>query len=404
MHYEHVYLIHETFQDADTTSEDTTSEDTLSEDTLSEDTTSKTKATKDTKALLSKRTTHTISGLLKSMHKMSNLDSAISLVHKMDNVRASLSPIFLSLDPKTTDDNEVVTVLWTGGVASTFRICELLFVYKRTVRPLYMEQTDMDDRESYAQERVIVKALHKYMLDTRKKDIKHTLLSIEMYESPIRDTPNTTEIRKRLSFIFNMPPTSIDNFYIYLIKLRAQQDKPHTELSTKSIELVLPEDGPHDILRNAVEQWGTRFVRLTRKNPPNPNTPQMKMLECTFIVSEPPGKDAELTNDQQRQKQFAQFFNHIHFILPCQDVFYIPYIIDTYKLKDIMQRTWSCRKPVSTTHQIIIQQNKIKHHNLLHASLPIGSCNSCVSCRLRQKDGLERIPPNLFNNRTTNTH
>lgn len=384
--YEH----RETFKNADSSAD------------IPQDATSKGDATTNknktmTKKPLSQKTSQTIFGLFKSMQKMSNFDSAVKMMHQLDDIRASLTPVLYTFDPKTTDDNEVITVMWTGGVASTFRICELLFVYKRYVRPLYMEQTNMDSRQSYHQERSTVKALHTFILDTHQKDIENRLLPTALYESPLHNTPNTNEIRKHLSFIFNVSPMQIDNFYIYVIKLRAQQDTSHTELSKKAIELVLPKDGPHTLLRNAVEKWGSHFVRFTKKNPPDANTPQLRMLKCTLIVTEPRGKDGgELSIDQQRHKQFAQFFNHIHFILPCQQPFYRPSVIDKYKLSPIMRRTWSCRQPVHTKHQTIIQRNKVKKNVLLHSSFPIGNCNLCMSCRQRHKDGIERIPPNLF--------
>ena len=385
---QHQPMLLESFQDAKQDDKEDTEQDAEQE----------TKQDAEHKPM-SKRSAYTVTGLLKTMGKISNLDSAIGLLHKVDGVRASLTPFLNMMDPKPTDDHEVVTVLWSGGVASTFRICELLFVYKKTVRPLYMEQTDLDERQSYTQERSTVKALHQYIQDTRK-DVDNRLLPVEMYESPLRDTKNNAEIRKHLSFIFNVPPEHIDNYYLYLIKLRGLQNKPHTELSSKAIELVLPEDGPHEGLRKAVERWGTRFIRKTKKNPANHNTPQIKQYECTFVVTEPRQNqhgNSTWTIEQQQQQRFAQLFDHIHFILPCQPVIYRPFIIDKYKLNPIMKRAWSCRQPVLTTHQKIIQQNKINKRNLLHRSYPIGYCNMCVSCQQRHKDGIERIPPNLFN-------
>ena len=347
----------------------------------------------------SKPEEHSLVRMVTKIKRLANFDSATQLLAELDGIRASFMPAIYSFDPKDTDDREVVSVLWSGGVASTFRICELLFIYKRHVRPVYLEQTDLDERQSYTQERHSVKALHTYICDTLPPDATGRLLPTQIYESPIRQTPNNTEIRKRLAFIFDTHPHNIDNFYLYLVKLRGQQEQSFTELSKKPIELVLPEGGPHHLLRNAVETWGARFVRLTKKNVPDTRTPQLQMLQCTFIVPPIADEDTDLHIDQRKQKEFANFFSHIHFVLPCQDALYQHRMIDTYALKPILKRAWTCRHPVQTPHQSIIQKNKIKRNVFLHTSFPLGYCDECVSCQLRHKDGIERLAPNLFKTR-----
>lgn len=362
--------------------------------TVTEDTTP---TSKTTPKPMSERTAHTMTGMLKTMSKMTPLDTGIRTLNKLQSVYSGLVPIMHAFVPKHTDNHDIQPVLWSGGVASTFRICELMFVYNINVRPVYMSQPDIDTRSSSTQERITVKALHQYILDNYKKQTTQRLMSVETCDIPLHNTPHNQDIRKHLSFVFNVSDADITNFYVYLVKLRALQDTAHTELSKSPIEIVLPDGGPHYLLREAVDQWGTPFVHTPSVDEPtDEDKRQIHAFTCVKIVSEPSGEDHTLTIDQRRRKHFALWFNHLHFVVPCRNRFYMPHILDTYDLTPIIQRAWSCRHPVLTPYQKVVQKNKIKRNILLHSSFPTGYCQRCESCLQRQEDGITRAPERVL--------
>ena len=331
------------------------------------------------------------------LKNMPNLKTAQKTLHHAQDLQLQLEPIYYTLVPKATDNDNTVNLLWSGGVASTYRLCKLLFVHKRTVRPIYLAQKGLDRRRSAYQERLTVREMHKYIIE-HYPSTKDRLLPIEMYESPVnRNTTNHKTI-DTLAHIFRTRPHSIAPFYVALVNIQEQMNKPHTELSKRPIEIVLPSNGPHQMLRSAVERWGTRATFDEPEMPlaewfgdASDDTSSVQderaIAKCMYVVLPPATVD---TPEQQRHSAFVQLYRHLRFVLPCEPPPVVHSIAKKHGFMPVLQRTWTCREPVFTPRQQ--HQNKANTNTILKMpAVPVGACKHCVSCRQRAWDGIERV-------------
>ena len=342
--------------------------------------------------------------MVKKMHeegplkKMPNLKQAQATLHNAQNLQHQLEPIYYSLVPKPTDDDATVNLLWSGGVASTYRLCKLLFVYKRKVRPVFFAQQGLDKRKSSYQERLTVRELHKYIHE-HYPSTKTTLLPLFMYDTRIIKTQTNQKTIEALASVFQTQPYRIAPFYLALMNIRKELQRPHTELSSRPLEITLPHNGPHQMLRNAVEKWGTRISFGAHVNPEKPLStwfgeaedvapPDERAIgKCMYVVTTPATMD---THEQQRHASFASLFGHLRFVLPCDSPPTIHHTAKKHDFMKVLQRTWSCREPVLTGKQQY--EEKQKTNRLIQMpTVPVGACGHCVSCLQRAWDGVARV-------------
>ena len=331
----------------------------------------------------------------------------------------------LRQQPMPTDDpDDVVTMLWSGGVASTFRLCELLFVQHRTVRPVFLMSAHLDERKSFLQEQQTVRELYKYLHTHHKDVVRRRLLQIQTVRCNMdcvggMDTSGPTTCnqiaRKELKQALRLPSESgVTPFYIALSRIHEKQDVHDTFLSTGMVEVVLPLSTPHRPLQRAVIEWGTAVHQ---------SLAQQGQVYCTYTVL------PDNTLPQHSPKNlFAHRFRHIAFAIPCsskldkrttvRDVVHkkLRHIADTYGFYDVILRTWSCRNPQYTPSErrdIQNQQlrvprlttwmynnsnhrndrNQSKHHVLPPIQIypPAWEpCYTCSSCMQRHQDHIWR--------------
>ena len=327
-----------------------------------------------------------------------NVRTAEKQLHRAQDVQTQLMPVFYQLSPKPTDAMETVNLLWSGGVASTYRLCKLLFVHKRIVRPVYFAQNGLDSRKSTQHERLTVRELYKY-IHTHHPSMKKQLLAVEMFDAPLRRNEKNRVLLDSLAFIFQTQPYRIAPFYLALATFRDQMHKPHTNVSNRPLEIVLPAKGPLLMLRKTIEKWGTRERFKTPEIPlsnwfgdseqkPIPSDENL-LSKCTYVVK--PLKNAH-TNEHQRRNAFAKAFEHIRFILPCDNPFRMHHLAKKHSFLHILKRTWSCRAPVMTRQQLYHKQHQKNQNRLIPIpDVPTGQCGHCVSCRQRMWDGVRRV-------------
>lgn len=311
-----------------------------------------------------------------------------------DRLQQQIEPIYYTFAPKATDDATTVSLLWSGGVASTYRLCQLLFVYKRTVRPIFMAQQGLDARASSYQERMTVRKLHQY-IHTHYPSTKESLLPLHMYETFLRKNTKNRQTLEVLASVFLTQPHHVAPFYLALANIHTQFHKPHTELSTRPVEIVLPVNGPHQILRDVVEQWGTReqfaapekslaewFGEAKNTTPPD----ERAISHCTYVVHAPA---TVKSREQQRQFVFAKLFGHVRFVLPCDSPPVMHKTARKHRFQKVLRRAWTCREPVKKSARQQFQNAPSKTTNMLQLpSVAMKPCGHCVSCRQRALDGI----------------
>jgi hypothetical protein len=348
-------------------------------------------------AATSTATPFDMSTMVKGLQKMPTVTSSMRTVRQVDALRVNLEPMLYLMNPKPTDRPDVVGVLWSGGLASTFRICELILVHKRVVRPIYMAQAGLDYRKCSVHERVTVRELSKYMRTTRPKQMASGLLDTELYEDSVvatksAATADNKQIREHLAFVFDVPLHRVAPFYVALVQLRGARNANHTHLSTRHIEIVLPQDGPHHYLRHAVDKWGSAVVATATATA----TAESNISTCLHTVSAPPATATTTTTepdptDRRRHEQFAKLFGHIRFLLPCRTPSQTRALARKHAFEAILTRTWSCREPVYTKDQQAATAAQKRRNNVLHSSQPMGVCGKCESCTQRLADGFARV-------------
>ena len=333
---------------------------------------------------------HKMNKMLTRIKLLPNVSDAHKSLSKLQSLQHNLEPVYYSIYPKTTDSDDVVNILWSGGFASTYRICQLLFIYKRKVRPVYMSQRGLDFRESTIHESTTVKELHKYIHKHYPKT-KELLLPTEVYDSPVQRNLHTQKHIETLAYIFNKPEHMISPFHVALFHVQDNANRPHTELSTRPIEIILPNKTPHKFLRRAVEKWGQPLVFTKPATKSTQSIPDERPIsKCMFVVNEP-FVTGTLTEEQKRQKEFAMFFRNMRFILPCESAHFMHATAHYFDFKSILKLTWSCRHPQMTEKQKAARKRKIENKSILLYTVPSDICGRCVSCRQRFEDGFARV-------------
>ena len=339
---------------------------------------------------------HNTNKMLTHLKSLPNVSEARKSLSKLQTLQHNIEPIFYSIYPKPTDPDDVINILWSGGFASTYRICQLLFIYKRKVRPIYLAQRGLDFRESTVHESTTVKELHKYIHKHHPKT-KERLLPTEVCDSPVQRNLHTQKHIETLAYVFNKPEHMISPFHVALLHVQDNANKPHTTLSTRPLEMVLPKKTPHKFLRRAVEKWGQPLVFTKPKKTKSTHsipTDERPISKCMFVVNEPDGTET-LTEEQKRQKQFAILFRNMRFILPCESAHGMHATSYYFGFKPILKLTWSCAHPQMTEKQKAERNRKIENKNILLYMTPSGICGRCASCRQRFEDGFSRSSSTL---------
>ena len=331
--------------------------------------------------------------LMQQRKRMPSMRQTIKMQRATQRLQEQVEPIYYSFAPKATDDATAVNLLWSGGVASTYRLCQLLFVYKRKVRPIFMAQRGLDERTSSYQERLTVRTLHQYIHD-HYPSTKDSLLPLHMYDTSLPKSSTNRQTIEVLASVFLTQPHRVAPFYLALANLHNQLHKPHTELSARPVEIVLPVNGPHQLLRDVVEQWGARakfdeperslaewFGEAKDTTPPD----ERAISQCTYIVHEP---TTVSSHTHQRQSAFAKLFRHIRFVLPCDSPPVMHKTAQKHRFQKVLHRAWTCREPTKTARQ---DAHPATNNTLQLPTVPVRPCGRCVSCRQRAWDGIARV-------------
>ena len=331
--------------------------------------------------------------MLTYVKSLPNLDNAKKTLNNLQIMYNNMEPMYYSMQPKLTDTNDVINILWSGGLASTYRMCQLLFIYKRKVRPVFFSQRGLDFRDSTTQETVTVNELHKY-IHRNYPETQKLLLPTEVYNTSVKRNLENKKHIETLAYVFQKPEHMISPFYVALRNVHQHANVPHSELSERPLELVLPKSSPHSFLRRSVEKWGQPVVfhRPDASSAEKPiRAPDERLIsKCMYFVPTP-NITGTPTDDQKRQNAFANYFQNIRFILPCETSSFMHATAHYYKFKDILKRTWSCIHPQMTRQQKKNIQNKKNNKRILLYTVPIGSCGTCASCRQRAEDGFARV-------------
>lgn len=286
----------------------------------------------------------------------------------------------LRKDPMPSDKAHVVSLLWSGGLWSTFRLCELLLVQRRTVRPIFLSCDRLDTRQSFQQEQATIKALVDYLKQTYPQVVDKQLLQVQTIRCDQdkvggmnifrNHTTNQNTVRMWMTALeLPLTPTSsIPPFYIALARLTERQDVYDTFLRKGTIELVLSDHTPHKMLLAAVKKWGTRVSSSS-----SASSASKIPFNCLYTVS----PDARLPEDSPRNT-FARAVAHLRFVRPCSTTttkatpkatptktrrttstsspsMLSPPLLryaEQHGFSSVLTRTWSCRHPQHTQAQL----------------------------------------------------
>ena len=286
--------------------------------------------------------------------------------------------------PQTTDRSHTTYLLWSGGVASTFVLCDRILRFGETVRPIHLSIINMDTRKSGPQERETVFAMETYLKSEFPKQMKSKLLPIIEYvhidsEDSNKEQKNpyprtsAENVSKALGIIIKHPCI---NFYVKLAALACslRRRKPYHKKSR--LVVVLPINGPYQSLRQCVETW------CTASHPQDPS-------RFTINTNTPMSNISTGTGDR---KTFLALYKHIEWVLPDKS----PEGLDMKRhalnhnppFEHVLRKTWSCRNPIWTKEQN--ERRKLNPLSMI-TTMPIGRCNTCISCEQRMMDGLNRI-------------
>lgn len=263
---------------------------------------------------------------------------------------------YLRLHPMPTDKRTVVTLLWSGGLASTFRLCVLLFVKKRTVRPVFLaSDTSLDGRHSAQQERETVRRLVTYLHKHHTDVVRHRLLQVQtircdkdkvggMHTSR-NDTTNQQVVRQWMTALERKTSHAITPFYIALARMPERQEVFDTFLRKGPIEMVLSEHTPYRILLAAVKKHGALATKASPKVP----------YGCVYTVSAAPSTAATESIASIARTALAQCVGHIRFVCVCELSAPTATSVSNYARQhgfaDVLNRTWSCLNPQHTASQ-----------------------------------------------------
>ena len=278
--------------------------------------------------------------------------------------------------PLDTDDKRVVvSLLWSGGIASTYRLCELLFIHRRTVRPVYLDIPKLDERTSAKQERMTVKALDAYLrkhhtayTDGTYATLLPTVMLRDMQPATVEKEEYQAHTRKtyqQLRTYYNS--NYVTRFDVALVQLQGKCDACDTHLSTRPVEVVLSEGGAHRRLYNAVIANGKRKRSRAKSKP-----------LAEWFGDVPP----DTSPNEQRIRTTHTYtlgapFEHLLFVT-CPTGAVMRKTAHEHGFENVLMRTWSCTRPeFGRAHK---SQN-------WSTDIPKSPCYTCASCTLRGSQG-----------------
>ena len=308
---------------------------------------------------------------------------------------------FAPKPPPKPDPQGTVTLLWSGGVASTFELCDRLLRRGQTVRPVHLTSMSLDTRESMIQERTTVTAMDTYLRQNFPTATKKRLLPTVQYLHIDHDgngtdasdktnrAPTTREAVAR-ALGMGHAPHKVSMFYVVVAALaRSLSQRP--PLNGKGrIVVVLPKDGPHASLRFAVEAWGV---------PVDPRDPSR-----VEVVSKAKGRHAAPRTSSSLERvygiraetanhhMFVSLYNNVEWVLPerASEGGDMGHRARSHQppFEHVLRRAWSCRRPHLTQEQAGQREtNQLATMTMV----PAGECKQCASCEQRKRDGLVRV-------------
>jgi hypothetical protein len=297
---------------------------------------------------------------------------------RMKRASRLLEKLRLSRDPMPTDNaEEVTTVLWSGGVASTYRICDLVLVQKRIVRPVFLNAVHLDDRNSIQQERRTVRDLYSYLHEQHTDGTRDRLLHVQTITcdetaasggmNVVSLTPENQLLRKQIQHAFGMShPSQVTVFDMALAQLPAKCGVYDTFLSAAApFEFLLTCDTSHQHHLQAIRKWGVRATGAGR----SVVAPISPPLFCTYTAA-----PDHSTNIMNPQNTYAQLYSHVRFVVPCtfkelgaRPSGVVPLGEQMLKrahqhhFHEVLHRTWSCRRPVATKREVRANAILVSH-------------------------------------------
>jgi hypothetical protein len=263
-----------------------------------------------------------------SMQKKESFLSLPSFIPNVDFTHSTLVDT-MRVNSKF-DDPDIVPVFWTGGIASTFRICYHLFVERRRVRPIYIAVSDADDRESiYLELETMIKIREK--MEKQFPQWKEMLL--DTHSIGIGD-PDSNTVKTLKSLLGDNTP----KLYSMLANVSEAMNPK------RPVELVIPFQSPLQKFRTHVHQYCKRYQK------------------CEY-----PGNSS-------RNHLFKKLFGKIVFILldECYTKEKIKEVAEKHNFEDILKLTWSCWYPKRASEEERL------------ATVP---CGKCTQCYQRKKYG-----------------
>ena len=308
---------------------------------------------------------------------------------------------FAPKPPPKPDPRGTVTLLWSGGVASTFELCDRLLRRGQTVRPVHLTGASLDTRESTQQERATVEAMDGYLRKHFPAATKGRLLPTVQYvhvdhdgegadaQAKTKRPPTTREAVARALGVGHAPH-KVSTFYVVVAALaRSLPQRPPLNGRGRLV-VVLPKDGPHAFLRFAVEAWGV---------PIEPRDPSRVVVAASTMAK---GRRNRTSSPRERvygvraetadRRAFVSLYDRVEWVLPDR----APEGGDVGRrarahrppFEHVLRRAWSCRRP----HLTQAQAKRREANQLATLTMvPAGECKRCASCEQRKRDGLVRV-------------
>lgn len=312
---------------------------------------------------------------------------------------------FAPKPPPTPDPPDTVTLLWSGGVASTFELCDQLLRRKKTVRPVHLTGTSLDTRQSTQQERTTVEAMDVYLRKHFPNATKSRLLPTIKYlyidhdgegtdASAKTKLPPTTREAVAQALGVAHTPHAVSTFYVFVAALaRSMSLRPPLNGQGRLV-VVLPKDGPHALIRFAVEAWGAPVdPRDPSRVVVSAHTDRRRHLRRSrHRTSSPLERVYGVRAETADRQVFVSLYNRVEWILPDRApegrdlglrarAHQPPFV-------HVLRRAWSCRQPHLTQEQAKRREtNRVATLTMV----PVGECKRCASCEQRKQDGLVRV-------------
>lgn len=308
---------------------------------------------------------------------------------------------FAPKPPPKPDPRGTVTLLWSGGVASTFELCDRLLRRGQTVRPVHLTGASLDTRESTQQERATVEAMDGYLRKHFPAVTKGQLLPTVQYlhvdhdgegadaQAKTKRPPTTREAVARALGVGHAPH-QVSRFYVVVAALaRSLPQRPPLNGRGRLV-VVLPKDGPHAFLRFAVEAWGV---------PVDPRDPSRVVVVASTMAkgrrnrtSSPLERVYGVRAETADRRAFVSLYDRVEWVLPDR----APEGGDVGRrarahqppFEHVLRRAWSCRRPHLTQEQA---ERREANRLVTLTMVPAGECKRCASCEQRKRDGLVRV-------------